>query len=722
MEIFIEVENLAFTIKKKWKWALIAVIALFILSLLGYLFILLGGRFVVDEKHFVFSETTVIQTEDGEQVMKLYDENRTYVPIDQVPEHVKEAFIAIEDRRFYDHNGVDFRSIARAVYTDIITWSKKEGASTITQQLVKNTSLTNEKSWLRKTKEAMGAIYLERIRSKDEILEYYLNEIYFGHGVYGIEEAAQFFFSKSVNDLTVSEGALLAALPKAPNNYSPLVDEERALERRNEVLSRMYSEDYLSAAELKHEQGKTLGLNQSDRPESPWLNTYVDLVLEEMEEDYHLSREEVLTGGYDITVGIDLDIQEVTYQELQDDSYFHGSQEGTEASVVVLDQDNGVIRAAHGGRNNERGDLNRVNVRRQPGSTMKPLVVYGPALEKSIYEPYTLIDDQQKTFGDYSPKNYDGVYEGKVTIYDALIKSKNVSSVDLLNEIGLDYAKSFMEDVGITFEDQGLSVALGGMEQGLTPAQMASLYRTFHDQGRYIEPYTIIEVKDRDGEVIERDDPQPKQLFSEQTSWYLTRMLEGVVTEGTASFVDYNKALAGKTGSTQHPHRSGAYKDTWFVGFNTDYTIASWIGYDQSDENHYLTKGSSAPTELTSSVFRQLDQMKSFPVAFEPPENVDDLEEPIRLANISDFSANVSMGWTSGLHVKLTWTPVGDERVEYHVYRDSGNGPNKIGEVTGQGEYRVDSVKVFQNPSYFVVPVNPQTNEQGEPSNTASAF
>ncbi|MBU6081652.1 MULTISPECIES: transglycosylase domain-containing protein [Allobacillus] len=713
---------MAFTIKKKWKWALYAILALLVLSVLGYLFILLGGRFVVDEKHFVFSESTVIETEDGEQVMKLYDENRTYVASDQIPDHVKEAFVAIEDRRFYDHSGVDFRSIARAVYTDVVTWSKKEGASTITQQLVKNTSLTNEKSWLRKTKEAMGAIYLERIKSKDEILEYYLNEIYFGHGIYGIEEASQFFFSKSVNELSISEGAMLAALPKAPNTYSPLKDKEKAIERRNLVLSNMYEQDYLTAEELKREQGKTIGLNQSDRQDSPWLNTYIDLVMNEVEKDYHLTKNEILTGGYDITVGIDLAIQETTYHELQKDDYFHGSQENIQAAMVVLDEENGLIRAAHGGRNNNRGDLNRLHVRRQPGSTMKPVIVYGPALEKSIYEPYTLIDDVQRSYGDYRPKNYDGVYEGKVTMYDALIKSKNVAAVDLLNEIGVNYAKDYLENVGIQFEEKGLPIALGGMEEGLTPVQMASLYRTFYDEGRYITPKSVVEVKDRDGNVLERDEDEVKRLFSKQTSWYLTRMLEGVVTEGTASFVDYNKALAGKTGSTQHPHRSGAYKDAWFVGFNTDYTIATWIGYDQSDEEHYMTQGSKAPTQLTTSIFRQLDETHSFPVAFEKPESVNELEKPVRLTKVTDLKANVSVGWRSGIHVKLTWTPSTDERVVYHIYRESGNGPKKIGEVTGEGSYRVNSVKVFQNPSYFVVPVNPQTNVEGEPSNTVTAF
>ncbi len=391
---------------------------------MGYAFILLGGRFVVDEKNFVLSESTVLLTEDGEEIIKLYDENRTYVPIGDIPEHVQEAFIAIEDHRFYDHAGVDFFAVARAVSRDLITWSKAEGASTITQQLVKNVELTNEKSWMRKTKEVMGAIYLERVKTKDEILEYYLNEIYFGHGLYGIEAASQYFFSKSVDELTLSESAMLAAMPKAPNRFSPIKNKEITLERRNLVLERMYNLDMITAEKLNQTTGKTLGLEIGKQEENQWLNSYIDLVVEEIEQGYHLSKNEIYTGGYDITVGLDKHAQQIAYQELQKEEYFKGSKDNTQAAVVMLDQQTGVIRAALGGRQYNRGDLNRVKVKRQPGSTIKPLVVYGPALEESYYSPYTLLNDEVKNYDGYEPHNHDEVYEGKITLYDALRKSK----------------------------------------------------------------------------------------------------------------------------------------------------------------------------------------------------------------------------------------------------------------------------------------------------------
>ncbi|MGM8214725.1 PBP1A family penicillin-binding protein [Bacillaceae bacterium W0354] len=706
----------------KLKWVFLSFISLLVLSVIGYLTIIFGGRFVVDEKNLIFKESTLLVTEDGKEVVKLYDENRTYVPINQIPEHVKNAFIAIEDHRFYDHNGVDFWAVGRAVYKDLITWSKAEGASTITQQLVKNVSLTNEKSWLRKTKEVMGAMHLERIKSKDEILEYYLNETYFGHGVHGVEEAAQFFFSKSVSELSISEGALLAALPKAPNRYSPLADEQLALERRNVVLNRMYELDMINANMLKREQGKMLGLNQGETEESPWLNTYIDIVLKEIEEKYHLSREEIYTGGYKITVGLDVEAQEIAYEHLQKNDYFHGPEENIEAAVVILDEQSGAIRAAIGGRSYKRGDLNRIYVKRQPGSTIKPLVVYGPALEQSLYEPYTLIRDELIDYNGYQPKNYDGKYAGRVTMYEALLHSKNAPAVSVLNDISVEKGKSYLKNIGIDIPDQGLSVALGGLETGLSPLQLAAAFRTIYDNGVYIEPYSVIKIENRNGDLINEYSLEMRQLFSKQTSWYLTRMLEAVVTNGTASGGSYNKALAGKTGSTEHPYQQGAFKDTWFVGFNPEYTIATWIGYDVSDEEHYLMRGSQAPTMLANDILTTLDQTKSFSEQFIKPEDVEELQDPIYLPIITDLDADLTFGIWNGLFIKLTWTASEDERIEYHIYKEKSGKAQLVGKVTGKNEYTVRSVEYFDNPSYYVVPVNPLTGQKGQNSNKIKAF
>ncbi|MET3683506.1 penicillin-binding protein 2A [Alkalibacillus flavidus] len=705
----------------RWRYPVYGLIILVVLSFIGYMMIVLGGRFVVDDDHFVFDESTVLKTENGDEIVKLYEENRTYVPIDAVPEHVTDAFLAIEDHRFYDHNGVDFWAVGRAVYRDILTMSKTEGASTITQQLVKNVSLTDDKTWMRKTKEVMGSIYLERQRSKEEILEYYLNEIYFGAGIHGIEEAAQAFYSKPVSQLTLSEGAVLAAMPKAPNFYDPTEHPERAKERRDLVLNQMHEHGLIEADKMRQAQGKTLALKPNESTSSPWLSSYVDLVLDELERDYHLSREAIYTNGYEVTVGLDPDMQETVYQRMQRDEYFQGSSAGVEGATVMLDQANGVVRAAVGGRDHERGDLNRVKVKRQPGSTMKPLVVYGPALEESLYHPYSLIPDEQRDYDGYSPSNVDGQYDGEVTIYDALVESKNAPAVALFDEIGIDYGLSYLADVGVTLDDPGLAVALGGLKEGLSPLHMAGLYRSFANGGRYMEPYAILEVTDRDGEILEAPARETTQLFSPQTSWYLTRILQAVVDDGTASGGEFNQALAGKTGSTQHPHVEGGVKDAWFVGFNPDYAVASWIGYDDSSEDHYLTEGSALATALVDGIMTDLDQSHDLTTSFAVPEEVNDLEEPIRLPNIHDLSANVSLGFLSGIDVELTWSAA-DERIRYDIYRDTGGEVEKIGSVTGETSYQVNDSQMINNPSYYVVPVNPLNGLEGEPSNRDEAF
>src|SRR5699024_1009172 len=258
----------------KMKWTILIVSIIFLLGLIGYSIILFGGKLVIDEEKLILDSTTIIETTDGKDIGRLYDENRYLVTLDQVPNHVQDAFVAIEDVRFYSHAGVDIKSVGRAIYKDIIALGKAEGASTITQQLVKNLFLYHDKTWMRKTKEVMAAIYLEREYSKEEILELYLNAIYFGHGIYGIETAAQYFFSKPVQKLTIAEGALIAGLAKAPNGYSPINYPDKALSRRNVVLKAMNNANMISTDMMLTEQGKTLGLNVKEKESNPWVTSY----------------------------------------------------------------------------------------------------------------------------------------------------------------------------------------------------------------------------------------------------------------------------------------------------------------------------------------------------------------------------------------------------------------------------------------------------------------
>ncbi|WP_236561136.1 transglycosylase domain-containing protein [Pontibacillus sp. HMF3514] len=702
---------------KKTRWAVIALISTILLTIGGYYLLLMGGKSVVDKKLLVLDQASQIETADGEVLTKLYKQNRTVVSIDEIPQHVEDAFIAIEDTRFYEHSGIDLKAIARAIYRDIIAMEKVEGGSTITQQLSKNLFLTNDKTWTRKFKEIMAALYLEQEVSKERILQYYLNTIYFGNGIYGVEEASQYFFNKPIEKLTISEGALLAALPKAPNYYDPVEHPERAKQRRNLVLNRMHETGMVSTEKVVQLQRKTLGIERGNPEKKPWMNSYIDLVIKEATEEYDLSKEELYQGGFRIVVGVDQDIQESSYEAMQNDDYFPGSTKGVEGSFLLMEEKTGRIVAAHGGRNYQRGDLNRIHIKQQPGSVMKPLAVYGPALDLPNYQPYSVLEDKKRSYGEYQPENYDNRYEGQVSLYKALQQSKNAPAVWLLNKMGVDYAKDYLNKMGMNLSENGLSIALGGLKEGVTPMDMVRSYRSFIHGGEMIEPHTILKIYNQNGELVSHHKDETKQIFQPQTAWSMTRMLQSVVKDGTARAGSYSKALAGKTGSTQHPMVSGKTNDAWFVGYTPNYVGAVWMGYDKIDKNHYLNSGSAYPTRLIKDVLSKIDQKRDLQASFVKPEGVEDVPEPIELPVIDDLQGTLSFGSLTLIKGKLTWTPSSDNRVVYRIYRVESGQDAKVGEVTGKGSYQLDRVKLFDEEVYYVVPYNPLTKLEGEPSN-----
>lgn len=710
--------------KRKFTLSVKQVLVLLVLSVFlgicGYMLILFGGKLVVTEEDLILDATTTIETEEGKIIAELYNENRTIVSIEQIPKHVQEAFIAIEDRRFYDHAGVDFQSVARAVYRDIIAFAKVEGASTITQQLAKNLFLNNDKTWMRKTKEVMAAIYLEREFSKKHIFEMYLNEIYFGAGVYGLEEAAQLYFSKSVEELTLTEGALLAGLAKAPNGYSPIKYPEKALKRRNVVLHAMAKTGKISTETKLQAQGKTLGLDVQKQQDAPWVDSYVDLVIKEAAEDYQLSVDELQRGGYRIVVSMNPKIQQIAYNKFKNDQYFPGNTKGTQGAFVMMEEKNGGIVAAIGGRSYELGNLNRTTVKRQPGSTIKPIAVYGPALMKETYSPYSLIPDQKVSFDGYSANNALDNYEGAVSIYEALRISKNAPAVWLLDAIGIDYAKSYLKRMNITIQDSGLAIALGGLSKGITPIQMMESYRPFIHEGKFLESHTITRIYTKKNEQLKTDKMKEKQIFSSQVAWYMTEMLKNVVDNGSGKAGEFDKALAGKTGSTQHPLAKGQYKDAWFVGYTPKYISALWMGYDRSDENHYLTGGSKFPTMLTKAILAEVDKHQPLAKSFNKPESVESLPEPVEMPGMIQLEANFVFGGFSLVKGKLTWSGSEDERVIYRIYKEQAGIDERIGEVEGQNEFIIEDLPLFRTTRYYVVPYNPLTKVEGTRSNTVN--
>ncbi|WP_067840174.1 transglycosylase domain-containing protein [Amphibacillus sediminis] len=708
-------------IKRPWvKWPALIIVAILTLGFAGFLFIIYGGGLIVDQEALILPATTSVVTEDGTEIGQLYTENRQLVELDQIPDHVLQAFIAVEDERFYQHAGIDFKSVIRAVYRDIRAFDKVEGASTITQQLAKNLFLDQSRSWMRKTQEVMASIYLERHFSKNEILELYLNQVYFGHGINGIGTAAKYFFDKPVDQLTITEGAMLAGMMKGPNLYSPYIDHERALERRNLVLSQLERVGYLDLEEMLTLQGQTLHIADHDENEKPWLDDYLELVIREAEEVYQISRRELQRGGYQITAYMDETAQKIAYQLFQDDSFFHGAQPNIEAAFTMLDHKTGQLKAALGGRDFQIGDHHRALIKQQPGSVIKPLAVYGPALEEG-YQPYSLLDDSQQDYEGYSVRNADGQYQEQVSMYEALTVSKNTSAIWLLDQLGIDTSKQYLEMLGLTIPDQGLAIGLGGLSEGLTPIQIAQSYQTFAHGGEWIEAHTIAEVRDRHGEVIVQAQPEARSVFSDQVAWHMLRMLENVVKQGTAQSGVYDKALAGKTGTTQHPHAPGYVKDAWFAGITPEYVTTLWIGYDHSDADHYLTIGSEAPTELTKAILSQLDQKQTLKATFAKPDHVNELEPPIELPQINDLTVSYKFGGWRLIQGELAWTASDDDRVIYYIYQiDQAGQVEQIGQVQGEASFTLVNPPLFRQSSFYVVPYNAQTDQLGNQSNLAT--
>ncbi|WP_242142130.1 MULTISPECIES: transglycosylase domain-containing protein [unclassified Bacillus cereus group] len=702
---------------KKIKWTVISGVAVFIVAIVIYKLIVLAGGYMMDEKQLVFHSSSRIVDQKGKEITKLYIENRELVPIEQIPKHVQQAFLAVEDARFYEHHGIDYPSIFRAVYRDLLAREKVQGGSTITQQLVKNVFLTHEKTFVRKLKEVAIALQIEQKYTKQQILDMYMNHIYFGHGAYGIQSAAKMYFNKNVEDLTVEEGAMLAGLPKAPSGYSPFLHPKKSKERRDLVLSLMHNQGYITAEESVRYQGKTIALYKNlDKQELAYM-PYVDMVVDEAARLYGLSHQEVLRGGYTFVVSMDENMQKVAYDQFQDEKNFPGGDQSVQGAFLLMDNQTGGIKAAIGGREYVPRSFNRVFAKRQPGSVLKPLLVYAPALETKRYNPYSLLTNEKTAFQGYVPRNYNHQYAKEVTMYDALLQSANVPAVSLLHELGVEEGKQYLEKGNIHIADSGLSAALGGLKEGVSPFEIVKMYRAFLANGKIIEPHVIEKVFDRHGKMIGESPKEETKIFSKQTAWYMTKMLEGVVEEGTARAGVYKGALAGKTGTTSLSNQREGVRDIWFVGYTPSLVGAVWMGYDRTDKKHTLYGESESATELFKKILTKAhvqDKEK-----FKRPKGVATISKPIHLRKIEHLEAKLSFHPFGLFTAKLSWKPLPDKRIMYRIYQIENGVHTYIGTVKGTGEYDVKFINIFARPSFYVVPYNSQTNREGEKTKVA---
>ncbi|MBO9608898.1 MAG: PBP1A family penicillin-binding protein [Paenibacillaceae bacterium] len=560
---------------------------------------------------------TMILDRFGSPASQLSSSKIDPVPLSQMPKSLTDAVIAVEDRRFYEHSGVDIQAIFRAVVKNTVAGSYSEGASTITQQLAKNMFLHADKTIGRKLQEAAYALKIDRTYSKNDILETYLNSIYFGEGSWGVQGATKTYFGKNVQNLTLPESALIAALPKAPSKYSPMKNEEQALERRNTVLALMKDQGKITEQDYENAKAAPLGVIQ--KPQTDDLKgrypAYVDTVIQEAVDFYGFTEEQLLTGGLKITTALDPKVQNAVTDVYQDDSLFPKSMDGQliQSGAVVLDQQNGGIRAVAGGRGNTvfRGFSHATQMRRQPGSSFKPIIVYGPALEKG-YTPATMLYDGNLNIAGYQPKDWDHQSRGQVSMVEAIVRSWNVPPVWLLNQIGINTGLQFASKLGIDLPkaDRQLAIALGGLSEGVSPLQMAQAFSAFAAQGNLHKAHTIEKIETADGHLLINAQPTAQRVMQPTTAANMTYMLQDAVARGTGKNAAMNRPVAGKSGTTQLPDTkefagldANAAKDAWFVGYTPELTAAIWVGYDHTDRDHYLlTSGGAVPAEL----FRQI--------------------------------------------------------------------------------------------------------------------
>ncbi|WP_461200620.1 transglycosylase domain-containing protein [Anoxybacillus sp. TBDG-1] len=546
---------------------------------------------------------SIVYDVNGQKVVELGQQKRIYVSYNDIPKLLEEAVLATEDARFYKHHGFDIVRFFGAVLANIREGFGAEGGSTITQQVVKLSFLTPEKTLKRKVQELWLAIRLEQKYSKHEILEMYLNKIYYSNRAYGVAKAAETYFGKTdLSQLTLPEAALLAGIPQSPNNYNPFTHPEAAEKRRNTVLSLMVKHGFISkeeAEEAKNVPVQSLLTENKQQSDIPY-DSFIDQVIDEVTEKTGL---DVFTAGLHIYTTLDQNAQSYVEELLNSNEVIRTNKTDFQAGIAVVDTKTGEIRALGGGRKKEEGVTFGFNyatdTRKQPGSTIKPIVDYGPAIEYLKWSTYHQLKDEPYQYSDGTPiKNWDGKYEGQMSMRTALARSRNIPALKALQEVGLERAKQFANNLGMGFEEMHEAYAVGGVGKGVSPLQMAGAYSAFGNGGIYIEPHAVKKVVFPDGTEMDLR-PEPKAAMKDYTAFMITDMLKTVVQSGTGTAANVpGLHIAGKTGTTNYDEKDrrkyglqrGAVPDSWFVGYTPSYTAAIWTGFSKKSSEAYLSK------------------------------------------------------------------------------------------------------------------------------------
>lgn len=551
-------------------------------------------------------------------------ENRVDVRLEQVPPALIQAFIATEDKDFYNHHGVNFKGIARAVLRNFQVGDLTgQGASTITQQLARSSFLTTDKNWARKIKEMFLAFKIEATYSKDEILEMYLNKIYFGAGAYGVQAAAHTYFGKDVGQLTLPECSMIAGLAQSPSGYNPYTNMDSAKARQKQVLNSMVVSGYISSEQSSEAFNTPIVLAKSQNT-AVNHGFYTDAVIDEASailaatKEYANTDSAIYTAGLRIYTNLNSDLQLYAEEYFKNSSNFPaGINKDTpvQAGMAVIDSSDGGVLAIMGGREYEqaRGFNRATNAYRQPGSSIKPLTVYSPALEQG-YMPYFSLNDAPVSYntgnGVWKPANYDGVYRGYITMRTAVKYSVNTFAVQMEDKIGVKHGFEMGRSLGLSLVDtQGTNdlnlaaLGLGGLTKGVTPVQMAGAYAAFSNGGIYNKPHFINRIETMSGLTIYRYEPNGQRVMSEETSWLMNNMLQTVVESGTGTRAKVpNVPTAGKTGTTEE------MTDIWFCGVTPHFSAAIWMGYDEQKYKMVNVAGGGAPALMFKAMMQRAQQ------------------------------------------------------------------------------------------------------------------
>ncbi len=514
--------------------------------------------------------------------------NGDYCKLEDLNSYTKDAFISIEDKDFYKHNGINKKRIVKAMLNNIKSGRLKEGASTISQQLIKNTHLSNEKTFERKLKEMALTKKLENEFSKDEILESYLNIIFFGNNCYGLESASKYYFNKSAKDLTLNESCTLAGIIKSPAKYSPILNYENAIKRRNLILSEMEKDGKISVDEKLTAQKQPITLDISPQTSNK-LNTYSQASIDEASKILGIPAKQIAVGEYKIHTYFDLDKQNALKNALSNNDI-----EGVENAGIVIDAETFGVSAYYGNSN-----FKILDAKRQPASCLKPVLVYAPALNEEVISPSTQILDEPLKIGDYQPSNVNKKFRGYVSVEEAVKNSVNIPAIKVLSYIGIDTGKQYAEKLGIKFDekDDSYALALGGMTYGVNLKDLASAYTVFSNNGNYSNSTFIQYITDKNNKLVYVHKPSTNMVFREDSAYLMTSILKETAQSGTARKLSNitNTEIASKTGTVGKKNTNGN-TDAYNISYMPSEVIGVWYGSLSNEP--IKVAGGNQPTEV----------------------------------------------------------------------------------------------------------------------------